>query len=119
MRDIQIKLNVEKAKEQIAKLNKKAKELHPIKTVIVREDENLNWRIIAKRGERLIEETEPQPNLTKVLKQARFDHCLFDDEPTQPTIERFDDSNKAEKTLTRLGQWFEKCFDKMVNKVNF
>ena len=91
---------------------------HTIKTVIVREDENGCWHIIAKRGKRLIEETKPESNLSKVLKQARFDHCLFDDEPSQPTIERFDDSNTAEKGLTRLGQWFERCFDKIVNKVN-
>jgi hypothetical protein len=92
---------------------------HLIKTVIVREDKNNNWHIIAKRGERVLEETRPEPNFTKVMERARFDHCLFDDEPTQPTIERFDDSNTVEKGLTRLGQWLEKCFDKMANKVTF
>lgn len=92
---------------------------HLIKTVIVREDSNYNWKIIAKRGNRLIEETKPQSNFTKVLKEARFNHCLFDDEPNEPQIERFDDSNFVEKRLTRLGEWYEKTFDKMLKKVTF
>tara|TARA_R100000995_G_C3435318_1_gene100534 strand:- start:426 stop:719 length:294 start_codon:yes stop_codon:yes gene_type:complete len=90
---------------------------HLIKTVIVREDSNYNWKIIAKRGNRLIEETEPQSNFTKVLKEARFNHCLFDDEPTEPQIERFDDSNFIEKSLTKVGEWCEKSFDKALKVV--
>jgi len=27
--------------------------------------------------------------------------------------------NIIEKILMRLGEWFEKCFDKMVEKINF
>jgi len=115
---IQLKLNAEKAEKSLAKINNQLKKLHQIKTVIVKEDENGYWQIIAKRGNRLIEETKPESNFSKVLKTARFDHCLFDDEPTQPTIQRFDDSNKVEKILTRLGEWFESLFDKVVAKIN-
>ena len=92
---------------------------HPIKTVIVREDSKGYWQIIAKRGKMLIEETKPESNFSKVLEAARFDHCLFDDEPSQPTIERFNDDNFVEKRLTQLGEWCEKSFDKMLKIVTF
>jgi len=90
-----------------------------MKSVIVREDAAGLWQIIAKRGKQLIEETKPESNLNKVLEQARFDHCLFDDEPTQPTIERFDGSNLVGRRLTKLGRWGGMTFDKMFKKVTF
>lgn len=90
-----------------------------MKTVIVREDAKGYWQIIAKRGNRLIEETKPESNFSKVLDQARFDHCLFDDEPSGPTIERFNDDNFVERGLTHLGEWCEKSFDKMLKIVTF
>jgi hypothetical protein len=92
---------------------------HPMKTVIVREDSKGYWQIIAKRGKMLIAETKPESNFSKVFEAARFDHCLFDDEPSQPTIERFNDDNFVEKRLTQLGEWCEKSFDKMLKIVTF
>ena len=114
---ITLELNKEKAEKSLAKMNEQLKKLHLIKTVIVRENENGLYCVIAKRGKKVIDQSE-EMNLKKAFEYARREHCLFNDEPSEPIIERFDDSNKVEKILTRLGEWFEKIFDKVVTKIN-
>ena len=115
---ITLELNKEKAEKSLAKMNEQLKKLHVIKTVIVREGKNGLWQVIAKRGKKLIDKTKPEMNLKKALEYARREHCGFEDEPSEPIIEHFDDSNKVEKALTGLGEWFEKVFDKVVAKIN-
>ena len=114
---ITLELNKEKAEKSLAKMNEQLKKLHLTKTVIVRENENGLYQVIAKRGKKVIDQSE-EMNLKKALEYARVEHCLFNDEPSEPIIECFDDSNKVEKALTWLGEWFEKVFDKVVTKIN-
>ena len=63
-------------------MNEQLKKLHVIKTVIVREGKNGLWQVIAKRGKKLIEKTQPEMNLKKALEYARREHCGFNYEPS-------------------------------------